>query len=765
MTNIPLFKVFMSPNIKGDILEKFLHSGYIGQGKKVDEFEEQLSTYFSNHPYVTTVNSGTSALHLALKLLSRPQRKLVDHPDFGGQTVQYDWPGITPQHDEILASPLTCLSAKSPILLENGKTAPIGKIVNQKLKLNVISYNTETGKLEPKRIINWIKTPLKDSGKTWYWVSFKNNFGSRGFGNQQGTFVTNDHKILTESNTYVSVEILKKEPQKIATRFKTPNKKQQEFINGKMLGDGFITRPLSNSTRFNCTHVHTNKDWVELANNILLEWGSRISEKRPINQSKKAFRCETKKAPFWLEERSRWYNDNKKTIPSDLELTPLTLATWYMDDGALNGNAATLMTDCFSKNEISYLIDEFKKLNIIATPQKAKRGTITRIYIGNGTTSHNSAKKFFKLISPYILPSFRYKLPTNQELPEYDPNLWNLGEAKTYYGIPEIIRRDPPSHEKSKRWAYDIEVEDNHNFISHNTIFKNCTASNVPIALANYKIKWVDINPFTLNMDLDDLERKVSPTTKAIILPYWGGYPTNLDRIAKIQAKAKAMYGFKPALIEDAAHAFGAKYKNKFIGTHGHITMFSLQAIKHITSVDGGVLMLPTPDLYKRSKLLRWYGIDRESPRRDMRCEDPVHEFGTKWHMNDLNALIGSINLQHADEILSKHRANAAYYDEHLNNITGLTQLVYDHEDRQSSYWLYSMHVDKREDFTRYLEEKGIATSRVHERNDLHPDWAQYRTSLPSLEQAMKTYISIPVGWWVTPEQREYIVETIKAGW
>ena len=89
-----------------------------------------------------------------------------------------------------------------------------------------------------------------------------------------------------------------------------------------------------------------------------------------------------------------------------------------------------------------------------------------------------------------------------------------------------------------------------------------CTASNWPILANNLKIKWVDIDPKTLNMDLDDLERKISPKTKAIILVHWGGYPNDLDRIKQIQLKAQSMYGFKPAVIEDGAHSFGSKYKN-----------------------------------------------------------------------------------------------------------------------------------------------------------------------------------------------------------
>src|SRR6056300_785835 len=134
-----------------------------------------------------------------------------------------------------------------------------------------------------------------------------------------------------------------------------------------------------------------------------------------------------------------------------------------------------------------------------------------------------------------------------------------------------------------------------------------CTASNWPILANGLSIKWVDIDPLTLNMDLDDLARKITSKTKVIMLVHWGGYPNDLDKIKKIQEEAFSRYGFKPAVIEDGAHSFGSRYKGKLIGNHGNLTMFSLQAIKHITSIDGGLLLSPHKELHQRGKLLRWY--------------------------------------------------------------------------------------------------------------------------------------------------------------
>jgi len=292
-----------------------------------------------------------------------------------------------------------------------------------------------------------------------------------------------------------------------------------------------------------------------------------------------------------------------------------------------------------------------------------------------------------------------------------------------------------------------------------------CTATNFPILANNLKIKWVDIDPKTLNMDLDDLARKITPKTKVIFLVHWGGYPLDLDKLKEIQRQAEHNFGFKPAIIEDCAHALGSKFNGKVIGSHGNICTFSFQAIKHLTSGDGGALVLPHKELYNRAKLLRWYGIDRESDRKDFRCEDDIPEWGFKFHMNDISASIGMANLAEVQEnVIDKHISNGKYYDEALKDVEGVTLL--ERDDRmESSYWIYSLLVEDKNRFAAYMKECGIATSQVHERNDIHSCLTEFRSILPNLDNIKNRLTAIPVGWWVTEEQREYIIECIKKGW
>jgi dTDP-4-amino-4,6-dideoxygalactose transaminase len=289
-----------------------------------------------------------------------------------------------------------------------------------------------------------------------------------------------------------------------------------------------------------------------------------------------------------------------------------------------------------------------------------------------------------------------------------------------------------------------------------------CTATNWPILANGLRIKWVDIDPYNLNMDLVDLERKITPKTKIIMIVHWGGYPIDLYKLKQIQGKTEGLHGFKPAIVEDCAHAFGSEYKNKPVGTFGNISVFSLQAIKHITAIDGGIMILSGSDMYRRAKLLRWYGLSRETGKSDFRCELDVSEWGFKFHMNDVNAVIGMKNLEHVDDIIIAHQSNADYYNNELIDVDGVTLLS---SDYKSSYWLYTIHVEDRNNFIKHMKSHKIMTSMVHRRNDVHSCVRQFRSHLPNLDYVEGSYCCIPVGWWVTDEDRERIVSVIKKGW
>ena len=293
-----------------------------------------------------------------------------------------------------------------------------------------------------------------------------------------------------------------------------------------------------------------------------------------------------------------------------------------------------------------------------------------------------------------------------------------------------------------------------------------CVATNWPILANNLKIKWVDFDPENMNINMTDLRNKLSKTTKIISVVHWGGYPCDLEELEKIKDECYDKWGFRPYIIEDGAHAFGAKFKGKPLGNHGNLVMFSLQAIKHLTTIDGGLLILPNKELYERAKLIRFFGIDRErkNNQKDFRVEDNISEWGYKFHMNDVNATVGLGNLDLAKKMLEIHRDNANFYFKNLTDVPGLT-LLENKTDRVGSWWLFTMRVLRRDDFIDHMKKYKIMASQVHGRNDIHSCVSEYKIDLPLLDKYEGEVVCIPVGWWVTPEDRQFIVDTIKIGW
>lgn len=288
-----------------------------------------------------------------------------------------------------------------------------------------------------------------------------------------------------------------------------------------------------------------------------------------------------------------------------------------------------------------------------------------------------------------------------------------------------------------------------------------CMATNIPIVANGYTIRWVDVDKQTGLIDCADLEAKLSPKTKIIVFVHWGGYPVDLDAIHAILDKHEARLGFRPKILEDCAHAFLSEYKGKKIGTTGNYAVFSLQAIKHLTTGDGGLLFCPTQSAYERAKLLRWYGIDRNKRNykgRDLRLEHDVVDWGYKYHMNDINATIGLYNLPSIPNLIKLNRNNAAYYDEHIVN-PKIKKVHLNDSIHNSSYWLYTIFVENKAEFIEYMKEKGVMASQVHQRNDVHSCFQSFRTELPNLDSVEQQIVCIPVGWWITNEERDHIVQ------
>lgn len=278
--------------------------------------------------------------------------------------------------------------------------------------------------------------------------------------------------------------------------------------------------------------------------------------------------------------------------------------------------------------------------------------------------------------------------------------------------------------------------------------------TNTTIAITGAKVVWADVDPATGLIDPKSIKKKITERTKAIMVVHYAGMVCDMDEINIISRESGI------PVIEDAAHALGAKYRGKVIGSNSRFTCFSFQAIKHMTTVDGGALALNNNDDVTPARKLRWFGLDKEVPR----LENDITRAGYKYGINNLTGIIGQVQLRHVQEIIDKHIKNGKYYDEALKDVQGVTLVPY-YNNTEPSYWLYTMKVEDRDGFIKLMNSIGVTASPLHHRSDTHSVFADSKCDLPNMEEWYSQYIHIPCGWWVDEEMRQKLVDTIKLGW
>jgi len=194
-----------------------------------------------------------------------------------------------------------------------------------------------------------------------------------------------------------------------------------------------------------------------------------------------------------------------------------------------------------------------------------------------------------------------------------------------------------------------------------------CVAMNLGVLHRSARIVWADVDPRTGNIDPNDVKSKINERTKAILTVHWGGDPCDIEAI---QALAKPR-GIK--VIEDASHALGARYQGRPIGCHSDFVCFSFQAVKVLTTIDGGALTCRDRADWDRGRLLRWYGLDRRERQKRGIDDDStdILEAGYKFHMNDVSATIGLVQLGYLKRNLASARANARRFDTEFRNLHG----------------------------------------------------------------------------------------------
>jgi perosamine synthetase len=270
---------------------------------------------------------------------------------------------------------------------------------------------------------------------------------------------------------------------------------------------------------------------------------------------------------------------------------------------------------------------------------------------------------------------------------------------------------------------------------------------------------FVDVDDDTLNIDLNEAERLVSPKTKAVIAVHYGGNPVDVGKLYTFASR----HGLR--VIEDAAHACGAEIYGKKIGSFG-LTCFSFHAVKNLAIGDGGMITTNDEGTYQELKRLRWMGIDRSTYARslgDYQWEYDVTGLGYKYHLNDVLSAIGIEHLSNIDEWNRRRREIAEMYQHALSQIPlERLRFVKNTSNSLSAQHLYPIRVSDRNNLFKKLNEKGISVGVHYKPSHYYPMYRNCRSGRLSVtEQAYRELISLPMHLLLTDGEIEFITSSV----
>lgn len=276
---------------------------------------------------------------------------------------------------------------------------------------------------------------------------------------------------------------------------------------------------------------------------------------------------------------------------------------------------------------------------------------------------------------------------------------------------------------------------------------------------------FADVDPETGNIDPESVKeilQSYDGPVGAVIPVHWLGLPANLEGLADVLGNDwRSLY-----CIEDAAHALGAIYHNHPIGDcwESDYACFSFQATKHLTTGDGGVVCPFSYHDSFRAKKLRWFGIDRSFPVGPLgEREFELKEVGGKYHMNDIAAAIGLGNLESFAERLARRRAINSWLRLGLAMVDGV-KLLASPPDRESACYAFGLRVQRRVDFARAMQDRGIPCSVIASRIDKY-EFPAVRRPLPGTDVFDSEFIAMPCHEDLSGEDVNQIIRAVKDGW
>ena len=282
-----------------------------------------------------------------------------------------------------------------------------------------------------------------------------------------------------------------------------------------------------------------------------------------------------------------------------------------------------------------------------------------------------------------------------------------------------------------------------------------CTATNIPLLYFDAKIKFADIDPATFNIDIVSVKKLITKKTKAIIFVNYGGLPCNISELVKLAKKNKI------TLIQDAAQSLDAKYKNKPITTYADFTIFSFQAIKHISSGDGGMLVIKNSKLIKKAKRIRWFGIDRLA-KQGGTWENDIKEIGYKYQMTDIGAALLLESIKEFRKIKVHRKKIFEIYLKELSKNRNIN-IVNDENIKGHAHWLFTILLNKKDYLQKKLRQKGIETNQVHFRNDRYSIFKKFTKNkkFENMDAVEDKYLVLPIHTKMKINDAKYIADQI----
>lgn len=279
------------------------------------------------------------------------------------------------------------------------------------------------------------------------------------------------------------------------------------------------------------------------------------------------------------------------------------------------------------------------------------------------------------------------------------------------------------------------------------------------VLMCGAKVIFCDVEEETLNMDIKDVRDKITRNTKAIIPVHYSGLPCNMDSILKL-SRQKGLF-----VIEDAAHAFGSIYKGKKIGSFGDASCFSFDPIKVITCGEGGAVATNNDKVAKIIMRKRIMGIDKDTWNRTKTARPWVYkvtDLGYRYHMSNINAAIGLMQLKKINGFINYRRQMAARYDEGLKNIDAVTLIKKDYSRISPFNYIIKIRDNRREALMGFLKQRGIQTGVHYIPNHLQPFFKKFKTRLPVTEKIYRQILTLPFHCNMKNSDIDLIINSIK---